>query len=176
MGSLLASSLGGKPRPRIMLLSIGTERRKGPEVLQQTAEALAGDPDLDYVGFIEANRRFLNHADVVVCDGFTGNIALKSMGGTALMAGHLLKKKLNSTTGMAKFTLGLVREPLRKVRDELNPQRYNGASFVGLNGVVIKSHGAADAIGFSNAPIEAVLQIENEIPERLAVLFEEEPS
>lgn len=176
MGSLLASSLGGKRRPRIMLLNIGTERRKGPEVLQQTAEILAGDPDLEYVGFIEANRLFLNHADVVVCDGFTGNIALKSMEGAALMAGHLLKKKLNSTTGMAKFALGLVRQILGELHDELNPQRYNGASFVGLNGVVIKSHGAADAMGFENALTEAVLQIENEIPERLAVLFEEEPS
>jgi len=175
-GVLPASSRGGKPRPRIMLRNIGTERRKGPEVLQQTAEILAGDPDLEYVGFIEANRLFLNHADVVVCDGFTGNIALKSMEGAALMAGHLLKKKLNSTTGMAKFALGLVRQILGELHDELNPQRYNGASFVGLNGVVIKSHGAADAMGFENALTEAVLQIENEIPERLAVLFEEEPS
>ncbi|MCZ6852746.1 MAG: phosphate acyltransferase PlsX [Gammaproteobacteria bacterium] len=176
MGSLLASSLGGKPQPRIALLNIGTERRKGPEVLQKAAQALADDPDLEYVGFIEANRLFLNHADVVVCDGFTGNIALKSMEGAALMAGHLLKQKLNNTRGIAKFTMGLVRQTFRELRDELNPQQYNGASFVGLNGVVIKSHGGADAFGFLSALKEAVLEIESEIPERLAVLFQEESS
>lgn len=176
IGALLASSLGGGARPRVALLNIGTERRKGPEILQRAAESLAGDPEFEYVGFIEADRLFLNYADVVVCDGFSGNIALKSMEGAAHMAGHLLERKLSSMRGIRRLTMGLVRKTLQELRDEFNPQRYNGASFVGLNGVVVKSHGGADTIGFQSALREAVLEIQNSIPERLAVLFQGESS
>jgi phosphate acyltransferase len=171
MGSVLARYVGGIAAPRVALLNIGTESRKGPEVLHAAADLLAQDPSLHYVGFVEGSALFSGRADVVVADGFAGNISLKSIEGAARMAGHLLRAWLDTLSPLEQAGMSLARTKLRALRHELNPQRYNGASFVGLSGVVIKSHGSADVEGFGSAIEEALLEVGGQIPRRLAAQF-----
>ena len=171
MGSMLARYVGGIEQPRVALLNIGTEARKGPALLGEAARLLEQDPGLHYVGFAEGNVLFDAVADVVVADGFAGNIALKSIEGAARMAGHLLRTWLASLSPLEQAGLTLVRGKLTRFRHDLNPQRYNGASFVGLSGVVVKSHGSADIEGFQSAIEEAVLEVEGQIPGHLAAEF-----
>lgn len=171
IGSILARYVGDIAAPRVALLNIGTESRKGPEVLHAAAVLLAQDPNLHYVGFVEGSALFSGTADVVVADGFAGNISLKSIEGAARMAGHLLRAWLDTLSPLEQAGMSLARTKLRALRHELNPQRYNGASFVGLSGVVIKSHGAADVDGFGSAIEEALLEVGGQIPMRLAAQF-----
>ena len=174
MGSVMAETLGAVQKPRVALLNIGTEAAKGPEVLGRAAELLAAAPGINYTGFIEGNRLFDNAADVIVCDGFAGNIALKSVEGAAAMAGHLLRSAVNRLSPLQKAGLWLLRGALSDLRDEFNPQQYNGASLVGLNGVVVKSHGSADRVGFEAALREALNQARFDIPGLLRRAFEQE--
>lgn len=171
MGSTLARHVGGIAEPRVALLNIGTEASKGPAVIGEAARLLEADPSIRYVGYVEGNVLFSNAADVVVADGFAGNIALKSIEGAAYMAGHLLHRWLEDLGPIEQAGLALVRGKLRSLRHALNPQRYNGASFVGLSGVVVKSHGSADVEGFQSAIEEAILEVEGRIPRHLAAEF-----
>jgi len=168
MGTLLARHAGGVGEPRVALLNIGTEAGKGPGVLNEAAALLEADAAIRYVGFVEGNVLFDGSADVIVADGFAGNIALKSVEGAARMAGHLLRRWFDGLNPLEQAGLALARRKLTALRHELNPQRYNGASLVGLTGVVIKSHGSADAEGFRSAIDEAVLEVAGRVPERLA--------
>lgn len=168
MGTILARHVSGIATPRVALLNIGTEPHKGPELQRLAAERLAADPSLHYAGFVEGNRLFEGVADVVVADGFAGNIALKAIEGAARMAGHLLRGWIQGLGPLQRLSLLPVRGDLAQLRHGLNPQRYNGASLVGLSGVVVKSHGSADAEGFQSAIDEAILEIRGRIPERLA--------
>lgn len=168
MGSILAQHAGGLSDPRIGLLNIGTEVGKGPPVVNDAARLLADDPELNYVGFVEGNVLFSAVADVIVADGFSGNVALKSIEGAARMAGHLVRGWLDGLAPLERLGMLLARRSLYRLRHELNPQRYNGASFVGLSGVVIKSHGSADAEGFRSAIEEAIVEVQGQIPVRLA--------
>lgn len=168
MGSILARHAGGLARPRVGLLNIGTEAGKGPALVNEAARLLEDDPALHYVGFVEGNVLFSDVTDVVVADGFGGNVALKSIEGAARMAGHLLRGWLDGMGPLERAGMLLARRSLYRLRHELNPQRYNGASFVGLSGVVIKSHGSADTEGFRSAIEEAIVEIQGQIPERLA--------
>jgi phosphate acyltransferase len=172
MGSILAEHVSAIAAPRVALLNIGTESRKGPELLRVVADLLAQDPQLNYVGFIEGNGLFSGHADVVVADGLVGNIAVKSIEGAARMAGHLLRGWLDRLSPLEQAAMALARAKLTRLRHELNPQRYNGASFVGLTGVVVKSHGSADVEGFCSAIEEAMLEVGGQIPLRLAAQFQ----
>lgn len=171
MGSMLARHVSEIAQPRVALLNIGTESRKGPDLLRTVAETLAEDPELNYVGFVEGSTLFSGLADVVVADGFAGNIAVKSIEGAARMAGHLLRGWLEQLGPLEQAGLTLARNKLARLRHDLNPQRYNGASFVGLTGVVVKSHGAADVEGFRSAVQEALLEVGGQIPTRLAAQF-----
>ncbi len=171
MGVTLASSAGGIERPRVALLNVGTEKNKGPPVLGEAAALIESDPELEYVGYIEGSGLFEGRADVVVCDGFAGNIALKSIEGAAKMAGYMIGERLGSLSALRKLALALSGSPLLSLRQDLNPQKYNGASFVGLAGVVIKSHGAADAQGFAYAIELAIKEVFAQIPRRLADQF-----
>lgn len=171
MGNMLARHVGGIAAPRVALLNIGTEPGKGPAVLGEAASLLENDPALHFVGFIEGNVLFSGSADVVVTDGFTGNVALKSIEGAARMAGHLLGDLFDGLGPLEQAGLVLARSKFRTLRHEFNPQRYNGASFVGLSGVVIKSHGSADIEGFQSAIEEAILEVEGRIPMRIAAEF-----
>jgi len=168
MGTLLARHAGGVSAPRVALLNIGTEAGKGPDVLNVAAALLEADEAIRYVGFVEGNVLFDGSADVIVADGFAGNIALKSVEGAARMAGHLLRRWFDGLNPLEQAGLDLARRKLTTLRHEFNPQRYNGASLVGLTGVVIKSHGSADAEGFQSAIDEAMLEVAGRVPERLA--------
>ncbi len=168
MGVLLARHVGGVARPRVALLNIGTEPGKGPDVLNEAADLLEADPRIDYVGFVEGDGLFADIADVVVSDGFAGNIALKSIEGAARMAMHLVQNWLGSLSVLERAGLLLARSKLAALRHELNPQGYNGASLIGLAGVVVKSHGSAGREGFQQAIEEATLEVAGEIPRRLA--------
>lgn len=167
MGAMLARHVGRVAMPRVALLNIGTEADKGPPVLGEAAGLLETEAGLRFVGFVEGNVLFSNAADVVVADGFAGNIALKSIEGAARMAGHLVDR-WQREPGAQQHRL---RARLRTLQHDLDPQRYNGASFVGLTGVVVKSHGSADIQGFQSAIEEAMLEVEGNIPAHLAADF-----
>jgi glycerol-3-phosphate acyltransferase PlsX len=149
MGSIVARDVYGVERPRVGLLNIGEEDMKGHEVVQ-AAHALLGAAGLNYIGFVEGDDIFSGDVDVVVTDGFTGNVALKTMEGAA----HLIANKLKSEFSGSLYgkLAGLVARPvLRRAAAGLDPRRYNGACMVGLSGIVVKSHGGADSLAFSRA-------------------------
>ncbi|MCS6947964.1 MAG: phosphate acyltransferase PlsX [Steroidobacteraceae bacterium] len=151
MGAIVARDVHGIERPRVGLLNIGTEEIKGHEVVQLAHALLrSSNADLNYVGFVEGHDIFRGTVDVVVTDGFTGNVALKSMEGVAQLIANLMRREFDA--GPASRLAGLVARPvLRRVASRLDPRRYNGAVMVGLTGVVVKSHGSADALAFARA-------------------------
>jgi glycerol-3-phosphate acyltransferase PlsX len=165
MGSVLTSAVDNNPSPRVGLLNIGEEEIKGNEQVKEAAKLLSSSA-LNYVGFVEGDDINKGTVDVVVADGFVGNVALKSIEGVAKMISHIMKQefKRNIFTKLA----ALVALPvLNAVRRRIDPRAYNGASLVGLRGIVIKSHGSADAFSFSTAIGEAVLEVEKNVPEKI---------
>lgn len=167
MGSVLMTALYGIERPRIGLLNVGTEDMKGHEDIQQAAQLLSGSP-LNYVGFVEGTDIYLSDkADVVVCDGFVGNVALKTSEGVAKLIGHFmqLEFKRNLLTKLAALAAMPV---LKALKGRMDPRNYNGASLLGLNGIVIKSHGSADALAFGTAIDVAVKEVEQQVPQSIA--------
>jgi glycerol-3-phosphate acyltransferase PlsX len=166
MGSVLCQAVDNVERPTIGLLNIGEEEIKGNEQIK-TAAAMLQKSSINYVGFVEGDDIYKGTVDVVVCDGFIGNVALKSSEGVAKMISHFIKAefKRNIFTKLA----ALVALPvLNAFRAKVDPRRYNGASLVGLRGIVIKSHGGADAFSFSHAITEAVVEIKKNVPERIS--------
>lgn len=166
MGSVLATAIGGKASPRVALLNIGEEEIKGNEVIKAAAKLLSEEPALNYTGFVEGNQLLLDKADVVVCDGFVGNIALKTVEGVV----HYIKSQLRSVV-MANWRtklMALLCKPLfMRTRKKLDSDKYNGACFLGLDGVVIKSHGGTTIRGFTFALEEAIKQAKANVPELL---------
>lgn len=171
MGSVVARVTEGIDRPRIGLLNIGEEDIKGNEIVKQAAVRLAGSR-LHYVGFVEADAIQDDRADVVVCDGFSGNVALKSMEGTAKLIRHFLELEFRGS--LYGQLAGLVAWPiLNSLSRRLDPRRYNGASLVGLNGIVIKSHGGADVLAFQQAISVAHVEAEKRVPDQIRELLSE---
>jgi phosphate acyltransferase len=167
MGSVLAADLeGAHERPRVGLLNIGTEDIKGNETVQAAHNLLAA-ADLNYVGFVEGDDIFSDKVDVVVTDGFTGNVALKSMEGAARLIADALREEF-SRTSLRKLGYIAARPALNALRTRIDPRRYNGASMIGLNGIVIKSHGGTDQFGFQRAIEVAVLEARNGVPAQIA--------
>jgi glycerol-3-phosphate acyltransferase PlsX len=153
MGSIVARDVYAVENPRVGLLNIGEEDMKGHEIVQ-SAHALLGASGaanaLNYIGFVEGDDIFSGDVDVVVTDGFTGNVALKTMEGAA----HLIADRLRSefSSSFLSKVAGLIARPvLKRAAAGLDPRRYNGACMVGLSGIVVKSHGGADSIAFSRA-------------------------
>ena len=172
MGSVVAKVTEGIDRPRIGLLNIGEEEIKGNDMVKQAALRLHAS-QLNYVGFVEADAIQDDRADVVVCDGFSGNVALKSMEGTAKLIRHFLELEVRGS--LYGRLAGLVAWPvLRSLGRRLDPRRYNGASLVGLNGVVIKSHGAADLLAFQQAISVARVEAEKHVPGLIRELLSEQ--
>lgn len=172
MGSVVASDIENIQFPRIALLNIGEEEIKGNETVKQAA-ALLSASHLNYVGFIEADRIPEQRADVVVCDGFTGNVALKSMEGTARLVRHFLREGFGGS--LYGRVAGLVAGPvLRTLGNRLDPRRYNGASLVGLDGIVVKSHGGADELAFGQAIHTAMIEVSRQVPEQIRRLLAEQ--
>ena len=167
MGSILASDLeSAHPRPRVGLLNIGAEEIKGNDIVQSAHNLIAAS-DLNYVGFVEGHDIFSGEVDVVVTDGFTGNVALKTMEGAAHLIADILREEFTRNAARKLGALA-ARPSLRALRTRLDPRGYNGATMVGLNGVVIKSHGGADLFGFQRAIEVAVLEARNGTPARIA--------
>ena len=170
MGSILAEAVDGIDSPRVGLLNIGAEAIKGNEQVKGAAPRLAASGDagvLNYIGFVEANEIYTDRVDVVVCDGFVGNVSLKTSEGVARMVSHYLRQEFGRS--VANRLVGLVARPvLRSFGDRIDPRRYNGASLLGLQGVVVKSHGGADALAFANAIDIARLEIANDVPAMIA--------
>ena len=162
MGSIVAEVLDGIERPRVGLLNIGEEEIKGNDLIKQ-ADELLKNSDLNYIGYVEGDGVFKGHADVVVCDGFVGNVALKASEGVAKMLGGMIKEEISRnwlTKVMALFAF-----PVWKgLKHQMDPGRYNGASLVGLTGIVVKSHGSADIPSFAQAVRVAVKEVEKNVP------------
>jgi glycerol-3-phosphate acyltransferase PlsX len=167
MGSILAADIAGaNERPRVGLLNIGEEDIKGDEVVQAAHNLLAGS-DINYVGFVEGHDIFGDGVDVVVTDGFTGNVALKTMEGVARLITDAMREEFTRNS-WRKFGALASTPALKAFRTRIDPRRYNGATMVGLNGIVIKSHGGADVFGFQRAIEVAVLEARSGVPARIA--------
>lgn len=165
MGSVLTTAIDNIERPRVALLNIGSEEIKGTEAVKHAAQLLA-NTDLNYIGFVEGTDIYQGKADVVVCDGFVGNVALKTSEGVAKMVISYLRREF-TRSWYNKLIAMLAIPILRSIKKRFDPGEYNGATFLGLNGVVIKSHGNAPRHSFKKAIIEAMLEAEKNIPERI---------
>lgn len=163
MGSAVSRVVDGKELPRVALLNIGEEDIKGNDQIKAAAALLAAHPSLNYTGFIEGDAIFHGDADVVVCDGFVGNVALKTMEGVAQMIGQMLKEEIGANW-LRKTLAMLSIQVFSALKKRLDPERYNGASLVGLNGIVVKSHGGVGVTGFLAALEVARLEAERNLP------------
>jgi glycerol-3-phosphate acyltransferase PlsX len=166
MGSVLASAILGAESPRIGLLNIGVENIKGNEQVKHAALLLQADSTLNYLGFVEADQLFLDKVDVTVCDGFVGNVALKSSEGVAHLINFRLRE-LFSKNFLLRVAGMIIMPLLARFRSSINPARYNGASFLGLRSTLVKSHGGADVDAFFRAIEVARNEILADIPRRI---------
>lgn len=165
MGYELVKAVENKENPKVGLLNIGEEAIKGNEQVKQAAGLLANSY-LNFIGYVEGNDLYTGDVDIVVADGFVGNVALKASEGVAHMISQSLKEAFNKNflTRLA----GLAALPvLKSFKKHYDPRRYNGASLLGLRGIVIKSHGNADRMAFFNAINIALLEIEKAVPEKI---------
>ena len=169
MGSTLVSAVEHKESPRVGLLNIGEEAIKGNEVVKQAAELLRAS-GLNFVGNVEGDGIFKGEADVVVCDGFVGNVMLKSAEGLAQMMRAILRQEFMRSV-LTKLVAVVVLPVLNAFRRRLDPRGYNGATLLGLRGIVVKSHGSADAFGFRRAIERAAEEVRNEVLKRLMMRF-----
>ena len=169
MGSALVTAVNGIDKPRVGLLNIGEEEIKGGEVIKAASEMIKAG-GLNYVGFVEGDDIFLDPVDVVVCDGFAGNVALKTGEGVAKLIGKFLKEEF--TANWLHRAAALAAYPaLKNLAKRIDPRLYNGASFLGINGIVIKSHGSTDEIGFAHAIGVGVHEVEQNLPGRISALL-----
>tara|TARA_B100000519_G_C14223586_1_gene428833 strand:- start:585 stop:1547 length:963 start_codon:yes stop_codon:yes gene_type:complete len=170
MGNLVAREIKGISSPKVALLNIGEEEIKGHEMIKEASILLEESP-INYVGYIEGNDIVEDKADVIVTDGFTGNIAIKAMEGTIGLMVSVLKGSLNdasdedSVSNGSQFALDIFKE-------SIDPRRHNGALLVGLNGIVVKSHGSSDSYGHYHAILTAVDEVKKEIIPKMIETFE----
>ena len=170
MGATYARNGLNLARPRVGLLNVGTEEHKGRAELKQAHDLLAeaaAEGDYDFVGFVEGGDIPSARVDVIVTDGFTGNIALKTGEGTAKLISDFLKEAYNATF-LSKIAALLAWTSLKRLQKRIDPRRVNGGVFLGLNGTIVKSHGSADATGVSAAIKLAFLLAQSGFQERLA--------
>ena len=172
MGSIVTADMRRIENPRVALLNIGAEDTKGNDTVREAA-ALLQASTLNYVGFIEGNDLFNGKADVVVTDGFSGNIALKAMEGIVGLVKHHMKRAF-TRNWISRLQALLARPVLKRIAQETDSRNYNGATLVGLNGIVIKSHGGADAYAFQHAIDTAVVEVRNQVPQQIGNLLRRE--
>ncbi len=171
MGSILVQSIEDTPEPKVGLLNIGHEDIKGNETVKDASELLKNSP-VNYVGFVEGDDIFTADLDVVACDGFVGNVALKTIEGLAQMISSIMREEFERNV-LTKLS-GLVAMPVIKaLRSRLDNRRYNGATLLGLRGTVIKSHGSADAYSYSQAILEGYREAVNDVPARIRKVLSE---
>ena len=169
MGAAYARTTLELARPRVALLNIGSEDQKGTDVIRDAAAALrhASHLPLQFTGFIEGDKLSRGDVDVIVCDGFSGNIALKTAEGTARFVADLLKRAFRSST-RSKIGFLISKPATDLLRHHLDPNNHNGAVFLGLNGLVVKSHGSANAIGVATAIAAAAKMVRDDLTRRIA--------
>ena len=163
----VAVEVQGIARPRVGLLNVGSESAKGNLQVRQAAGMLEKIEGLNYIGFVEGDGLYRGEADVLVCDGFVGNILLKGSEGLVLMLMARFQSLLRGSL-RGRLAALLVYPLLRRLRRELEPAQHNGASFLGLQGVVVKSHGGADAAGIQSAIRRAIRDVQEGLPARLS--------
>ncbi len=166
MGTVLASVIDNNPNPKVALLNIGSEEIKGNEQIKEAAQILAANKNINYVGFVEGDELFKGHIDVVVCDGFIGNVVLKTIEGALKLVGFYAKRNMMRNI-FTKLTTLLALPMLKGLQRDIDPGKYNGATLVGLQGVVIKSHGGANAAAFFHALEKAVIEAEKNVPQKI---------
>jgi len=172
MGSLVAADIMRMDSPRVALLNIGAEDTKGHDTIKDAA-ALLTESTLNYVGFVEGTDILSGKADVVVADGFTGNVSLKTMEGTVVLCKHYLKRAF-TRNWFTRLQALLARNVLTNLAVEMDSRNYNGATLAGLNGIVIKSHGSADAYAFQHAIDTAIVEVRNQLPQQIGTLLQKE--
>jgi phosphate acyltransferase len=170
MGAMLVSCVENKPNPTVGLLNIGSEDIKGNEVVKQTAELLRAS-HLNFYGNVEGDDIFKGTVDVVVCDGFVGNVSLKTTEGLAHMMGKFLTQEFKRNWLTKIMALGAM-PVLKAFKKRLDPRLYNGASFLGLRGIVVKSHGGADAVAFNHAIYVAIKEARSGVLQRITQQLE----
>ncbi len=170
MGSVLAQSVEGTRNPTIGLLNIGSEAIKGSDLIKRASQ-LISESRLNYHGFVEGDDIYKGTVDVIVTDGFVGNVSLKTGEGLASLVNHMLKSEFNRNW-LTRLAALCALPMLNSVRKKLDPGRYNGASLLGLNGIVVKSHGSADTSSYLNAIRIACIEVEKDVPQRISAAIE----
>jgi len=161
MASVLTEYVDAKQNPSVALLNVGEEEIKGSEKVKQ-ASVLLTQSSLNYVGYIESDEIYSSKVDVIVCDGFEGNVALKASEGTASMILSVLKEEFKRNW-LTKLAAAICAPVFKAMQTRLDPRRHNGATLIGLNGIVVKSHGGTDTLGFLHAIEEASRQAEMDV-------------
>lgn len=169
MGSILVQSLGKNESPKVGLLNIGHEDVKGNETVKAAGELLKSSP-INYIGFVEGDDIFTSDLDVIACDGFVGNVSLKTMEGMAQMISSTMKEEFNRNI-LTKLAGLLAMPVIKALRSRLDNRRYNGATLLGLKGIVIKSHGSADVYAYTQAINEAFREVQHQVTEKLQVVL-----
>jgi glycerol-3-phosphate acyltransferase PlsX len=170
MGSVTAEKVDGRENPRVGLLNVGHEENKGHTVVQ-AAHALLKEMPINYVGFVEGNELFTGTVDVAVCDGFSGNLILKASEGLARMLMSQLRQALSSSV-WGRLGAWFARPALERMLARMDPSAHNGAPLLGLRGVVVKSHGHADAKAYTQAIMEAAQAARKNLPQRIDSLIQ----
>lgn len=165
MGSALSNAVEGIAAPKVGLLNVGAEENKGNDRVKKAASLLSGSR-LNYIGFVEGNDIYSGRVDVIVCDGFVGNIALKASEGVAEFLTHHARAEFGKTL-YGKLAAAISMPVLKSLRKQTDPRRHNGASLLGLRGIAIKSHGSADRLSFAHAIEEAIREVKQNVPERI---------
>ncbi|RTR32049.1 phosphate acyltransferase PlsX [Shewanella atlantica] len=166
MGSVLCEAVDKNCSPKVALLNVGIEEIKGNDQVQQAGQLLQQSPQINYTGFIEGNDLFSGCVDVIVCDGFVGNITLKTSEGIARLLVHQLEKGL--TKGFfVRLMAKMIAPRINSVLNQMNPDHYNGASLIGLRGIVVKSHGSADESAYLQAISLAVTEAQRRLPQMI---------
>lgn len=163
MGSVLATAVDKVEKPTVGLLNIGEEEIKGNDQVKQAAQLLSQHQGINYIGFVEGDEIYKGVADIIVCDGFVGNVALKVTEGVAKLIAKYMREAFNRNwftriSGLAAIHV------LKGLGKKIDPARYNGASLLGLQGIVVKSHGSANSLAFAHAVKQAVLEVEQNVP------------
>ena len=172
MGSILASTVDNIAHPRVALLNVGHEEHKGTVQIRDAAKLIAETESLNFVGYIEGNEIFRNKADVVVCDGFSGNVTIKTSAGVVQVLERLLKAQ--AAKGLLSRLMTLAAAPmLRRLRAQIDPVQFNGASVLGLKGIIVKSHGHAQVQAFYFAIEQALKEVTDCVPKLISTRINE---
>lgn len=171
MGSVLVTAVDGIERPKVGLLNVGEEEIKGNEQVKEAHELLR-QSGLNYIGYVEGDDIYCGDVEVVVCDGFVGNVSIKTGEGISKIVAHFAKEEF--TRNIFTKLCGLLASPvLKAIKKRVDPRRYNGASLLGLRGVVVKSHGGADVFSFQHAIKVAHIEARQQVPKKIESCIEE---